>query len=141
LGYCLAPAYMMTEFKKVHQYNTFCPAAPMQFAVADFMKRREEYTSLPAFFQQKRDLFLSTIAQSRWKVLPSSGTYFQMLSYETISDENDVAFAARLTREFGLASIPVSVFYQDKTDHKIVRFCIAKKDETLLKATDILCRI
>lgn len=141
LGYCLAPAKMMTEFKKVHQYNTFSPVAPMQFAVADFMKKEEEYVSLPEFFQKKRDLFLNHIKGSRWEVVPSSGTYFQMLSYKHISDENDLDFSARITREFGLASIPVSVFYNDRTDHKILRFCIAKKEETLLKAAEILCRI
>lgn len=141
LGYCLAPAYMMQEFKKVHQYNTFSPVAPMQFAVADFMKKTEQYESLPVFFQKKRDLFISHIKESKFEVVPCSGTYFQMLSYKTISDENDLDFAARLTREFGLASIPVSVFYNDKTDHKLLRFCIAKKEETLLKAAEILCRV
>jgi methionine aminotransferase len=141
LGYCLAPEYLMKEFKKVHQYNTFSPVAPMQFAVADFMKQKEQYESLPVFFQNKRDLFLSHIKESSFEVIPSSGTYFQMLSYATISTENDLDFAARLTREFGLASIPVSVFYNDKTDHNILRFCIAKKEETLFKAAEILCRI
>ncbi len=141
LGYCLAPAYMMKEFKKVHQYNTFSPVAPMQFAVADFMRKAEEYESLPVFFQNKRDLFLSHITESRFEAIPCSGTYFQLLSYAPISDENDLDFAARLTREFGLASIPVSVFYNDKTDHKLLRFCIAKKEETLLKAANILCKI
>lgn len=141
LGYCLAPAAMMTEFKKVHQYNTFSPVAPMQFAIADFMKKVEQYESLPMFFQNKRDLFLSYIKESRWEVMLSSGTYFQMLSYKNISDESDMDFAARLTREFGLASIPVSVFYNDRTDHKMLRFCIAKKEETLFKAAEILCKI
>ena len=141
LGYCLAPAHMMVEFKKVHQYNTFSPVAPMQFAVADFMKKVEQYESLSIFFQNKRDLFLSHIKKSRWEVMPSSGTYFQMLSYKNISDENDMDFAARITHEFGLASIPVSVFYNDRTDHKLLRFCIAKKEETLFKAAEILCKI
>jgi len=141
LGYCLAPSYMMTEFKKVHQYNTFSPVTPMQLAVAEFMKQEEQYQSLPMFFQNKRDLFLSHITESRFDVIPSSGTYFQMLSYKRISQENDIDFAARLTREYGLASIPVSVFYNDKTDHNILRFCIAKKEETLFKAANILCRI
>ena len=141
LGYCLAPAAMMAEFKKVHQYNTFSPVAPMQFAIADFMKKVEQYESLPMFFQNKRDLFLSYIKESRWEVMLSSGTYFQMLSYKNISDESDMDFAARLTREFGLASIPVSVFYNDRTDYKMLRFCIAKKEETLFKAAEILCKI
>ena len=141
LGYCLAPAAMMTEFKKVHQYNTFSPVAPMQFAIADFMKKVEQYESLPMFFQNKRDLFLSHIKEGRWEVMPSSGTYFQMLSYKNISDESDMDFAARITREFGLASIPVSVFYNDRTDYKMLRFCIAKKEETLFKAAEILCKI
>lgn len=141
LGYCLAPAAMMHEFKKVHQYTTFCPVAPMQFAVADFMKKTSEYENLSQFIQAKRDLFLNHIKESRWEVIPSSGTYFQLLSYKAISSENDIDFADRLTREFGLASIPVSVFYSDKTDHKMLRFCIAKKDETLLKAAEILCKI
>jgi methionine aminotransferase len=141
LGYCLAPKAMMVEFKKVHQYNTFSPVAPMQFAVADFMKKTSEYELLPTFFQNKRDVFLHHIKNSRWEVIPSTGTYFQLLSYKAISSENDIDFADRLTREFGLASIPVSVFYSDKTDHKMLRFCIAKKDETLLKAAEILCKI
>lgn len=141
LGYCLAPVSMMIEFKKVHQYNTFSPVAPMQFAVADFMKKAEQYESLPMFFQNKRDLFLNHIKESRWEVVPASGTYFQMLCYKNISDENDMDFATRITREFGLASIPVSVFYNDKTDHKLLRFCIAKKEETLFKAAEILCKI
>ena len=141
LGYCLASSAMMTEFKKVHQYNTFSPVAPMQFAIADFMKKAEQYESLSMFFQNKRDLFLNHIRESRWEVVPSSGTYFQMLSYKNISNENDMDFAARMTREFGLASIPVSVFYNDKTDHKLLRFCIAKKEETLFKAAEILCKI
>jgi methionine transaminase len=141
LGYCLAPSYLMSEFKKVHQYNTFSPVTPMQLAVAEFMKKEEQYKSLPNFFQNKRDLFLSHITKSRFEVIPSSGTYFQMLSYEKISQENDIEFASRITREFGLASIPVSVFYNDKTDHNILRFCFAKKEETLLKAANILCTI
>lgn len=141
LGYCLAPAAMMAEFKKVHQYNTFSPVAPMQFAVADFMKKEAYYESLPVFFQNKRDLFLDHIKESRFEVVPCSGTYFQMLSYRNITDENDVEFAARITRDFGLASIPVSVFYNDRTDHKLLRFCIAKKEETLVNAAEILCRI
>lgn len=141
LGYCLAPSYMMTEFKKVHQYNTFSPVTPLQLAVAEFMKKEEHYQSLPMFFQNKRDLFLSHISESRFDVIPSSGTYFQMLSYKRISQENDLDFAARITSEFGLASIPVSVFYNDKTDHNILRFCIAKKEETLFKAAAILCKI
>ena len=141
LGYCLAPAVLMIEFKKVHQYNTFSPVAPMQFAIADFMKKVEQYESLPNFFQNKRDLFLNHIKESRWEVVPASGTYFQMLCYKDISDENDMDFATRMTREFGLASIPVSVFYNDKTDHKLLRFCIAKKEETLFKAAEILCKI
>ena len=141
LGYCLAPSYMMTEFKKVHQYNTFSPVTPMQFAIADFMQHKEEYLNLGSFFQAKRDLFLSNIKNSRWEIIPSSGTYFQMLSYKNISDENDMDFSARMTREHGLASIPVSVFNHKKTDHKLLRFCIAKQEQTLLQATSILCRI
>jgi len=141
LGYCLAPSYMMTEFKKVHQYNTFSPVTPMQFAIADFMHRKEEYMNLGSFFQKKRDLFLSVIKDSSWEIIPSAGTYFQILSYKNISDEDDVNFAARLTREHGLASIPVSVFYHQKIDHKLLRFCIAKQEQTLLQATKILCRI
>lgn len=141
MGYCLAPRYLSAEFRKVHQYVTFSAATPMQFAINDFLDSKEKYLELPEFFQKKRDLFLSLLKKSRWEILPSEGTYFQLLGYKQISDESDLAFAERLTKEKGIASIPVSVFYHQKTDLKVLRFCFAKEEETLIQAANILCRI
>jgi methionine aminotransferase len=138
IGYCLAPKELMTEFRKVHQFNVFCVNHPMQQALAEHMKKPEEYLSLPKFFEQKRDFFLERVKDSRFTILPAKGTYFQLLGYEKISDENDIAFAERMTKEFKLASIPLSVFYGNKEDNKVLRFCFAKKEETLERAGEIL---
>jgi methionine aminotransferase len=105
------------------------------------MKNKDIYLNLPAFYQGKRDKFLSLIKHSRFKALPCRGTYFQMLDYSAISDESDVEFSKRLTIEHGVASIPPSVFYHQQVDHKVLRFCFAKKDETLEKAAERLCKI
>jgi len=141
LGYCLAPKNLSVEFQRVHQFVTFACHTPTQYAYAKFMERKEKYLSLGDFYQEKRDLFLRLIKDSRFKPLPCRGTYFQMLSYEAISDEKDVDFARRLTIEHKVASIPPSVFYIGGDDHKALRFCFAKKDETLIKAAERLCRI
>lgn len=141
LGYCLAPKQLSVEFQKIHQYVTFASHTPTQLAYAEFMEKKENYLNLSAFYQKKRDLFLSLIRDSRFRPLPCRGTYFQMLSYETITDEKDVDFARRLTTEYGVAAIPPSVFYTDKDDHKALRFCFAKKEETLIQAGEKLCRI
>ncbi len=140
-GYCLAPEPLSREFRKVHQYLTFAGNTPIQFAYAAFMEQKEHYLELSAFYQAKRDKFLSLIEGSRFKPLACRGTYFQMLDYSAISDEADVDFARRLTIEHKVASIPPSVFYHRGDDHKALRFCFAKKDETLEVAAERLCGI
>lgn len=141
IGYCLAPAPLSKEFQRVHQFLTFASNTPIQYAYAQFMKNKGVYLNLSAFYQQKRDKFLSLIKRSRFKALPCRGTYFQMLDYSAISDESDVEFSKRLTIEHGVASIPPSVFYHHQVDHKVLRFCFAKKDGTLEKAAERLCEI
>jgi methionine transaminase len=141
IGYCLAPAPLSKEFQRVHQFLTFASNTPIQYAYAQFMKNKDIYLNLSAFYQQKRDKFLSLIQDSRFKPLPCRGTYFQMLDYSGISDEPDVEFSKRMTIEHGVASIPPSVFYHHPVDHKVLRFCFAKKDETLEKAAERLCKI
>ena len=141
IGYCLAPAPLSKEFQRVHQFLTFASNTPIQYAYAQFMKNKDVYLSLSAFYQKKRDKFLSLIGDSRFKALPCRGTYFQMLDYSAISDESDVEFSKRMTIEHGVASIPPSVFYHHQVDHKVLRFCFAKKDETLEKAAERLCKI
>ncbi|MBQ4818976.1 methionine aminotransferase [Aquimarina sp. MMG016] len=141
MGYCLAPKELMTEFRKVHQFNVFCSNHPMQYALSEYLKTPKNYLSLSGFYQEKRDLFLSLIKDSRFTFKPTSGTYFQLLDYSAITDENDVAFAERLTATHKIASIPVSVFNLNQQDDKVLRFCFAKTDETLKRAADILCGI
>lgn len=140
-GYCLAPKKMMTEFRKVHQFNVFCSNHPIQHAFAKFLKNSDNYLSLPKFYQQKRDLFLDLIKDSRFIFKPSKGTYFQLLNYKNISNEKDVIFAKKLTSEYKIASIPVSVFNINNQDDKVLRFCFAKKEETLYRAAEILCNV
>jgi methionine aminotransferase len=128
----------MSEFRKVHQFNVFSVNHPVQRALAEYLMKRENYLSLPDFFQAKRDLFLNAIKGSKFAFTPSSGTYFQLLDYSEITDENDMDLAVRWTKQLKIASIPVSAFYADKTDDKVLRFCFAKSDETLLKGAEIL---
>ncbi len=141
LGYCLAPKDLSAEFQRVHQFVTFASHTPTQYAYAEFMEKKEKYLTLPDFYQKKRNLFLSLIKDSRFKPLPCLGTYFQMLSYADITDERDIDFAKRLTTEHKVASIPPSVFYVGGDDHKVLRFCFAKKEETLIAAAERLCKI
>ncbi len=141
IGYCVAPPEMTLEFQKIHQFLTFASNTPIQLAYADFMQQTEHYLQLSGFYQQKRDLFLDCMRSSRFKPLPCAGTYFQMMDYSAISDEADVDFARRLTVEHGVAAIPPSVFYHDQRDHKVLRFCFAKQDQTLVEAAELLCRI
>ena len=108
---------------------------------ADFLQKPENYTELGNFYQQKRDLFLQLISTSRFKSVPAAGTYFQLLDYSRISDEKEIDFAIRLTKEFGIASVPVSPFCHDNADNKVLRFCFAKTTETLEKAAEVICRI
>ncbi len=141
MGYCLAPEALMVEFRKVHQYNVFCTSHPMQYALAEYLKTPDHYLSLPDFYQKKRDLFLSLLKDSRFTFSPASGTYFQILGYSKITDEGDMAFAERLTKEHKIASIPISVFNLNQQDDKVLRFCFAKTEDTIKRAADILCGI
>ncbi|ANH59360.1 methionine aminotransferase [Dokdonia donghaensis] len=141
MGYTVAPKALMEEFQKVHQFNVFSVHHPSQKAFATYLKEPEHYLRLNDFFQQKRDLFLDLIKDSRFKVTPAAGTYFQMLDYSEITQKEDVDFAKRLTKDHKVASIPTSVFNLHQEDFKMLRFCFAKDDETLKKAATILCNI
>ncbi|MEM9679131.1 MAG: methionine aminotransferase [Bacteroidota bacterium] len=141
VGYCCAPEALMNEFRKVHQFNVFSVHHPTQKGIADYLKNPNTYLELPHFFQKKRDLFLDLISGSRFKITPSQGTYFQVLDYSDITDEYDVDFAKRLTIDYGIASIPLSVFNDNHQDDKVLRFCFAKTDETLVEAAKILNNI
>lgn len=141
MGYCVAPKNLMAEFRKVHQFLVFCCNTPIQHALAEYLKTKSNYTELGKFYQKKRDYFTRLIKDSNFKFEPASGTYFQLLRYNAISKEKDSSFAMRLTKEFGIASIPISVFYHNNVDNKVLRFCFAKKEETLEKAAEILNRI
>jgi len=141
LGYCLAPASMTAEFRKIHQYLVFSVNTPMQVAITQYLKNEDSYLGLADMFQQKRDYFRSGLAQTRFELLPCSGSYFQSVRYNDISDEKDTDFAISITREFGVASIPVSAFYNKGTDHHVLRFCFAKKQETLDKAVERLIKL
>lgn len=140
MGYCLAPENLMTEFRRVHQFVIFASTTPIQFALADFMKNKN-YLELPAFYQEKRDCFLKLLSGSKFKFTPAKGSYFQCLDYSAITKEKDFDFAVRLTKENKIASIPVSSFYNKKTDNKILRFCFAKTNDTLEQAAERLCSI
>jgi methionine transaminase len=141
VGYCLAPRALTAELRKIHQYMVFSVNTPIQHAYADFMEDARRYLELPVFYQRKRDRFLELIRGSRFRPLPCHGTYYQMLSYAAISAEPELEFARRLTVHHGVAAIPPSVFYHERDDHKVLRFCFAKKEETLVAAAERLCAI
>ena len=141
IGYCLAPERLSIEFQKIHQFLTFASNTPIQLAYAEFMQRKEIYLDLPRFYQQKRDKFLNLMRESGFAALPCKGTYYQMLDYSQISNEPDIAFARKLIIEHGVAAIPPSALYHQNDDHHVLRFCFAKKSETLEKAAEKLCRI
>lgn len=141
MGYCLAPENLMSEFRKAHQFIVFAVNTPIQYAVADFLKDKDNYIYLHEFYQKKRDYFNKAVKGSRFKINPSTGTYFQLLDYSAITDEKEADFAVRLTKEYKVASIPVSVFYHKKTENKVLRFCFAKSEDTMDKAAAILCKI
>ncbi len=141
IGYCLAPAYLTAEFRKLHQWVTFSTVTPLQHALADYIKIPKHYLELSDFYQKKRDLFVGFFQHSRWKILPSHGSFFQCLDYSAISDEVDVDLADRLTREIKVASIPISVFYERPPGDKILRFCFAKSDEMLTEAAKRLAAL
>jgi methionine aminotransferase len=140
-GYCVAPPELTREFRKIHQFNVFSANHPMQAAFADFMADPAEYLGLPEFYQQKRDFFLQAMSATRFKPLPCAGTYFQLFDYSGISDEQDLAFCKRLTTEFGVAAIPVSSFYSDLKDEKVIRLCFAKTEDLLAQAGERLSKV
>ncbi len=141
VGYCMAPAALMSEFRKIHQFLVFCVNAPVQKALAEYLKNENHYMGLTELFRQKRDYFRQGLEDTRFDLLPCAGSYFQSVRYSRISDEKDAELAIRLTREFGVAVIPVSAFYSKGTDHKVLRFCFAKKQETLDKALERLKKV
>jgi methionine aminotransferase len=138
MGYCVAPRHLTTEFRKIHQFNAFSCNTPMQVGLADFLKDRDAYLSLAGMMQEKRDLFIELMKDTRFTLQPSHGSYFICGTYERISDESDKDFAVRLTKEAGVATIPVSAFYQDGTDNRVLRFCFSKRRETLEAAVERL---
>lgn len=141
IGYVAAPAALMAEFRKVHQFLVFAVNHPFQLALADYLSDKSTYLELKNFYQNKRDYFQKLIASSRFEIEPCTGTYFQLVNYKKISEEKDTDFAIRLTKENKLATVPLSVFYNKQTDNKLLRFCFAKKDETLEKAAEIINRL
>ena len=146
IGYCIASENLTAEFRKIHQFNTFTTVTPLQWALADFVREQpEQYLRLSSFYQQKRDLFARLMADSRFKLLPSGGTYFQLADYGALlsdaSDLDDIAFARWLTIEKGVAVIPLSPFYHTPPGTRIVRFCFAKQEQTLKQAAEILCTL
>lgn len=140
-GYCLAPEPLMREFRKIHEFAIFCVSHPAQRALKTYLENPDHYLELNDFMQRKRDLFLEAVAGSRFTLIPAAGTYFQLLGYQDISDAPDTEFAEELAREKGLAGIPISVFNRNRQDNKQLRFCFAKKDETLERAGEILSRV
>ncbi len=141
LGYSVSSPALTKEFRKVHQFNCFSCNSPAQFGLARFLTKKDSYLSLAAFMQQKRDFFARLMTQTRFTPLPSHGSYFQLYSYDRISDEPDAEFAIRITKEFGVATIPVSVFYTSGKDDRVLRFCFAKKESTLESAVERLVKI
>ena len=134
LGYCIAPKILMKEFLKVHQFNAFSCFSPAQFAIAEFLKEKDEYLQLGSYLEKKKDYFQDLMAQTSFKPLPSSGSYFQLYNYEALSRENEIDFAIRLTKEAGVTAIPVAAFYKEPVNNGVLRFCFAKKEETLFAA-------
>jgi len=141
IGYCLAPQILMDEFRKVHQFLVFSVNTPMQYAIADFLSNKDYYLELGAYFQRKRDFFRSMMEQTRFELLPCQGSYFQSAGIRRITEEKDIDFVKRLTTEFGVAAIPNSAFYNKGNDYGVIRFCFAKREETLEKAVSLLTKV
>jgi methionine aminotransferase len=141
VGYCAAPKTLTDEFRKIHQFIVFAVNTPVQYAYADYMQEPNYYLSLNSFYQSKRDLLISSLKNSRFKIRPAKGTYFQLLDYSDISDMNDMDFSTFLTKEIGVAVIPISPFCSMDKSRRIIRACFAKKDEVLLEAAEKLCAI
>jgi methionine aminotransferase len=142
MGYCVAPPHLTSEFRQVHQYLCFSCNTSMQVAIANFMQYKNEYLNLPVFYEQKRNLFLAAMQQSKFIIhQKTQGSYFQLLDYSNISSLPDKEFAIEVTKKYGVATIPVSAFYQQAKDDKLIRVCFAKKDETMNAACKLLCAI
>ena len=141
LGYCVAPPALMKEFRKVHQFNCFTCNSPLQFALAEFLQQKENYLQLGSFLQQKRDHLKNLMQHTKFKALPSYGSYFQLYSYAGITDEPEKDFAIRLTKEYGVATIPTSAFYKNGEDNKVLRFCFSKNENTLEEAANRLMKL
>ena len=141
MGYCIAPPSLMKEFRKVHQFNCFTCNSPTQFALATYIKNKEAYLGLGKFLQERRDYFMEAMKATKFKPLPSYGSYFQLYSYDGISEETEKELAVRLIKEYGVATIPVSAFYNIAIENKVLRFCFAKKEETLQEAANRLINV
>ena len=141
LGYCVARKEWMKEFRKVHQFNCFSCDTPKQVAMAEFLEREDEYLSLGAFMQKKRDYFLELMKNTKFRMYHSYGSYFVLGSFSHFSEESEIDLTMRLTRDYGVVTIPVSAFYKNENDHKVLRFCFAKKEETLEKAVERLRKV
>ncbi len=141
MGYSVAPDWLTDEIRKVHQWVNFSINTPIQHAIAEYLADEDHYQNLGSFYQEKRDRFADLMKGSRFEPIPSKGTYFYLFSYRKISEQNDRDLAASITKEHGVASIPISVFYSDRQDDHILRFCFAKNDETLRKGAEVLCKI
>ncbi|HMU06005.1 MAG TPA: methionine aminotransferase, partial [Saprospiraceae bacterium] len=141
VGYCIGPEYLMSEIRKVHQWNVFSVNSFVQHALAAFMKDEHQYLSLPQFYQQKRDFFLEILKTTRLQPLKSEGTFFQLCDYSAISDLDDVSFAKEMTVKHGVACIPISVFYTDQRQDRLIRFCFAKTENLLSKAGLLLSKM
>lgn len=140
-GYCVGPENLMREFRKAHQFTVFCVNTPVQHALAEFLEDPAHYQGLGEFYQKKRDFFNKALKTSRFGLIPASGTYFQLLDYNQISEEDEMTFAQRLTREYKVAGVPTAPFYSKPANDGMLRFCFAKSNETLEKAAEILCKI
>ena len=141
LGYCVAPENLMKEYRKVHQFNAFSCDTPKQLGIAKHMVDKEAYLSLGKFYQAKRDYLRKLLASTPLKYIPSSGSYFESYSYAAISNESDKVFAEKLVKDYGVAVIPMSAFYHDATDNKVIRLCFAKKEATLEAAAACLQKL
>jgi methionine aminotransferase len=138
VGYCLAPKEITAEFRKIHQYLVFSVNTPAQFALSEYLSEPDHYLSLSPFYEKKRNLFIEAIDDIGFVIKPSEGSFFQNVGYGHLSQESDVYLAERLTRQVGVASIPLSSFYNEAADYKVLRFCFAKNDDTLLKGAELL---
>ncbi len=141
LGYAVAPAAIMNEFRKIHQFNAFTCNTPMQYAIAEYLQNKEAYLELGAFMQDKRDFFQTLMSKTKFTPLPTHRSYFQNYSYEIITNLSDKEFAIKLTVENKVTTIPVSAFYKDQTDHKVLRFCFAKSQKTIEEAVSRLINL